>query len=63
MRRRDILAPVLKYRAGLVALSDAGAHLVFRPIDEISAFTDLLLFDTATVGVSAARRVNDLPAQ
>src|SRR6266850_3672743 len=97
------VAPLLKHPAGVVALSDAGAHLMYlcdagfglymlghwvrergvfdlaegvrrltshqaglygipdRGRIEVGAFADLLLFDPASVGVSAARRVNDLP--
>jgi N-acyl-D-aspartate/D-glutamate deacylase len=99
----DGVAPLLKHPAGVVALSDAGAHLMYlcdagfglyllghwvrerglfdlaegvrrltshqaglygvpdRGRIEIGAFADLLLFDPSTVGVSPARRVNDLP--
>ncbi len=95
--------PLIKHRAGVIALSDAGAHLVYlcdagfglyflgHWVRERGAFdlpegvrrltshqaglygipdrghiapgawADLLLFDPATVGISAARRVNDLP--
>src|SRR5579863_1348499 len=95
--------PLVKHKAGVIALSDAGAHLVYlcdagfglyflgHWVRERGAFdlpegvrrltshqaglygipdrgriapgawADLLLFDPATVGISAARRVNDLP--
>jgi N-acyl-D-amino-acid deacylase len=95
--------PLVKHRAGVIALSDAGAHLVYlcdagfglyflghwvrergafdlaegvrrltshqaglygipdRGRIAVGACADLLLFDPATVGISAARRVNDLP--
>jgi len=95
--------PLLKHPAGVVALSDAGAHLVylcdagfglyflghwvrergaFDLVEGVrrltshqaglygipdrgriaeGAFADLLLFDPAEVGISPARRVNDLP--
>ena len=95
--------PLVKHKAGVVALSDAGAHLVYlcdagfglyflghwvrergafdltegarrltshqaglygipdRGRIAVGACADLLLFDPATVGISAARRVNDLP--
>jgi N-acyl-D-aspartate/D-glutamate deacylase len=99
----DGVEPLVKHKAGVVALSDAGAHLVYlcdagfglyflghwvrqrgafdladgvrrltshqaglygipdRGRIATGAFADLLLFDPATVGISAARRVNDLP--
>jgi N-acyl-D-amino-acid deacylase len=95
--------PLVKHKAGVIALSDAGAHLVYlcdagfglyflghwvrergtfdlvegvrrltshqaglygiqdRGRIAVGACADLLLFDPATVGVSAPRRVNDLP--
>jgi len=95
--------PLVKHKAGVIALSDAGAHLVYlcdagfglyflghwvrergafdlaegvrrltshqaglygipdRGRIAVGAHADLLLFDPATVGISAARRVNDLP--
>ena len=95
--------PLVKHKAGVIALSDAGAHLVYlcdagfglyflghwvrergafdlaegarrltshqaglygipdRGKIAVGAHADLLLFDPMTVGVSAARRVNDLP--
>jgi N-acyl-D-aspartate/D-glutamate deacylase len=97
------VAELLKHPAGVVALSDAGAHLMYlcdagfglyllghwvrerRLFDlpegvrrltshqaglygipdrgriEAGAFADLLLFDADNVGISPARRVNDLP--
>jgi N-acyl-D-aspartate/D-glutamate deacylase len=97
------VAELLRHPAGVVALSDAGAHLMYlcdagfglyllghwvrerglfdlpegvrrltshqaglygipdRGRIEEGAFADLLLFDADTVGVSPARRVNDLP--
>jgi N-acyl-D-amino-acid deacylase len=97
------VAPLLKHPAGVIALSDAGAHLMYlcdagfglymlghwvrergvfdlpegvrrvtshqaglygipdRGRIEVGAFADLMLFDPAAVGVSPARRVNDLP--
>ena len=97
------VAELLKHPAGVVALSDAGAHLMYlcdagfglyllghwvrekglfdlaegvrrltshqaglygipdRGRIATGAFADLLLFDPANVGVSPARRVNDLP--
>jgi N-acyl-D-aspartate/D-glutamate deacylase len=100
----DGVEPLVKHKAGVIALSDAGAHLVYlcdagfglyflghwvreRGAFDLAegvrrltshqaalygipdrgriapgAFADLLLFDPATVGISAARRVNDLPA-
>jgi N-acyl-D-aspartate/D-glutamate deacylase len=99
----DGLAPLLKHDAGVIALSDAGAHLIYmcdagfgltflghwvrergdfdlvegvrrvtsRQADlygipdrgriAVGAFADLLLFDPATVGISPARRIQDLP--
>lgn len=96
--------PLVKHKAGVIALSDAGAHLVYlcdagfglyflghwvrergafdlpegvrrltshqaglygipdRGRIALGAWADLLLFDPATVGISPARRVNDLPA-
>jgi N-acyl-D-aspartate/D-glutamate deacylase len=95
--------PLVKHKAGVIALSDAGAHLVYlcdagfglyflgHWVRERGAFdlpegvrrltshqaglygipergrivpgawADLLLFDPAMVGISAARRLNDLP--
>jgi N-acyl-D-aspartate/D-glutamate deacylase len=97
------VARLLKHEAGVVALSDAGAHLIYmcdagfglhflahwvrergdfdlaegvrrltsHPADlygiadrgriAVGAHADLLLFDPATVGVSAAERRADLP--
>ncbi len=97
------VARLLKHEAGVVALSDAGAHLIYmcdagfglhflahwvrergdfdlaqgirrltsHPADlygiqnrgrlTVGAQADLLLFDPATVGVSPAERVADLP--
>jgi len=97
------VARLLKHEAGVVALSDAGAHLIYmcdagfglhflahwvrergdfdlaegirrltsHPVDlygipnrgrlTVGAQADLLLFDPATVGVSPAERVADLP--
>lgn len=99
----DGVAKLLKHEAGVVALSDAGAHLIYmcdagfglhflarwvrergdfdivegirrltsHPADlygiqnrgriAVGAQADLLLFDPATVGVSPAERVADLP--
>jgi N-acyl-D-aspartate/D-glutamate deacylase len=99
----DGVARLLKHEAGVVALSDAGAHLIYmcdagfglhflarwvrergdfdiaegvrritsHPADlygipnrgriAVGAAADLLLFDPATVGVSAAERLADLP--
>jgi N-acyl-D-aspartate/D-glutamate deacylase len=99
----DGVAQLLKHEAGVVALSDAGAHLIYmcdagfglhflarwvrergefdlvdgvrrltsHPADlygiadrgriAIGAHADLLLFDPATVGVSPAERLADLP--
>ena len=93
----------MKHKAGVIALSDAGAHLVYlcdagfglyflghwvrergafdlvegvrrltshqaelygmpdRGRIAVGACADLLLFDPATVGISASRRVSDLP--
>jgi N-acyl-D-aspartate/D-glutamate deacylase len=95
--------PLVKHKAGVIALSDAGAHLVYlcdagfglyflghwvrgRGAFDLAegvrrltshqaglygipdrgrivpgAWADLMLFDPATVGISAPRRVNDLP--
>src|SRR5205814_981649 len=100
----DGVAKLLKHEAGVVALSDAGAHLIYmcdagfglhflarwvrergdfdiaegirrltsHPADlygipnrgriAVGAHADLLLFDAATVGVSPAERVADLPS-
>ncbi|MGD2139035.1 MAG: amidohydrolase family protein [Burkholderiales bacterium] len=97
------VAPLLKHPNGVLALSDAGAHLIFLcdagfglhflkhwvretgtfslaegvrrltsdPADkyripgrgriETGAWADLMLFDPATVGISALQRRNDLP--
>jgi N-acyl-D-amino-acid deacylase len=99
----DGVAKLLKHEAGVVALSDAGAHLIYmcdagfglhflahwvrergdfdivegirrltshpaglygikdRGFIGVGAHADLLLFDPATVGVSPAQRVADLP--
>jgi len=99
----DGVEPLVKHKAGVIALSDAGAHLVYlcdagfglyflgHWVRERGAFdlpegvrrltshqaglygipdrgriavgtcADLLLFDPATVGISKARRINDLP--
>jgi N-acyl-D-amino-acid deacylase len=99
----DGVARLLKHEAGVVALSDAGAHLIYmcdagfglhflarwvrergdfdlvegvrrltsHPADlygipnrgriAVGAQADLLLFDPATVGVTPAERVADLP--
>jgi N-acyl-D-amino-acid deacylase len=99
----DGVARLLKHEAGVVALSDAGAHLIYmcdagfglhflarwvrergdfdiaegvrrltsHPADlygipsrgriAVGAQADLLLFDPATVGVSPAERLADLP--
>jgi N-acyl-D-amino-acid deacylase len=96
--------PLVKHKAGVIALSDAGAHLVYlcdagfglyflghwvrergafdlpegvrrltghqaglygipdRGKVAVGAWADLLLFDPTTVGISPARRTNDLPA-
>ncbi len=100
----DGVAPLLKHPSGVIALSDAGAHLIYmcdagfglhflskwvrergdfdlvegvrrltsHPADLYripgrgriapGAFADLMLFDPETVGISAPRRVGDLPA-
>lgn len=97
------VAPLLKHPAGVIALSDAGAHLIYfcdagyglhflaHWVRELGEFTleegvrrltgdparkyriprrgrvaagckaDLVLFDPQTVGVSALRKVKDLP--
>jgi N-acyl-D-amino-acid deacylase len=97
------VAPLLKHPAGLIALSDAGAHLIYfcdagyglhflgRWVRELGTFTleegvrrltgdpakkyripgrgriapgyqaDLVLFEPEKVGVSALRKVRDLP--
>jgi N-acyl-D-amino-acid deacylase len=99
----DGVARLLKHEAGVVALSDAGAHLIYmcdagfglhflarwvrergdftlaegirrltsHPADlygiqnrgrlVVGAHADMLLFDPATVGISPAERVADLP--
>src|SRR5439155_6104684 len=99
----DGVEPLVKHKAGVIALSDAGAHLVYlcdagfglyflghwvrergafdlvegvrrltshqaglygipdRGRIAVGAFADLMLFDPATIGISAPRRVNDLP--
>jgi len=99
----DGVEPLVKHKAGVIALSDAGAHLVYlcdagfglyflghwvrergafdlpegvrrltshqaglygirdRGRIAVGACADLLLFDPATVGISKARRVDDLP--
>jgi N-acyl-D-aspartate/D-glutamate deacylase len=99
----DGVARLLKHEAGVVALSDAGAHLIYmcdagfglhflarwvrergdftlqegirrltsHPADlygiqnrgrlAVGAHADMLLFDPATVGISPAERVADLP--
>jgi N-acyl-D-aspartate/D-glutamate deacylase len=99
----DGVEPLVKHKAGVIALSDAGAHLVYlcdagfglyflghwvrergafdiaegvrrltshqaglygipdRGYIAVGACADLLLFDPTTVGISKARRVNDLP--
>ena len=100
----DGVEPLVKHKAGVIALSDAGAHLMYlcdagfglyflgHWVRERGAFdlpegvrrltshqaglygipdrgritrgahADLLLFDPATVGISAPHRVNDLPS-
>ncbi len=100
----DGVEPLVKHKAGVIALSDAGAHLVYlcdagfglyflghwvrergafdlaegvrrltshqaglygipdRGHIALGAHADLLLFDPATVGISGARRISDLPA-
>jgi N-acyl-D-aspartate/D-glutamate deacylase len=99
----DGVARLLKHEAGVIALSDAGAHLIYmcdagfglnflghwvrergdfdlvegvrritshqadlygipdRGRVAVGAHADLLLFDPATVGISPARRLQDLP--
>ena len=99
----DGVVRLLKHEAGVIALSDAGAHLIYmcdagfglnflghwvrergdfdlvegvrritshqadlygipdRGRIAVGAYADLLLFDPATVGVSPARRLHDLP--
>jgi N-acyl-D-aspartate/D-glutamate deacylase len=99
----DGVEPLVKHKAGVIALSDAGAHLVYlcdagfglyflghwvrergafdlvegvrrltshqaglygipdRGRIAVGACADLMLFNPATVGISALRRVNDLP--
>jgi len=99
----DGVEPLVKHKAGVIALSDAGAHLVYlcdagfglyflghwvrergafdiaegvrrltshqaglygipdRGRIAVGACADLLLFDPTTVGISAPRRVSDLP--
>jgi N-acyl-D-amino-acid deacylase len=99
------VAPLLRHEAGVIALSDAGAHLAYfcdagfglhflehwvrerRDFDivegvrritsrqadlygivdrgriAVGAHADLMLFDAATVGISPARRVADLPGK
>ena len=99
----DGVEPLIKHKAGVIALSDAGAHLVYlcdagfglyflghwvrergafdlaegvrrltshqaglygipdRGSIAVGACADLLLFDPTTVGISAPRRVSDLP--
>jgi N-acyl-D-aspartate/D-glutamate deacylase len=99
----DGVEPLVKHKAGVIALSDAGAHLMYlcdagfglyflghwvrercafdlpegvrrltshqaglygipdRGCIALGAHADLLLFDPAMVGISAPRRVNDLP--
>ncbi|MEJ0070241.1 MAG: amidohydrolase family protein [Pseudomonadota bacterium] len=99
----DGVLKLLKHEAGVIALSDAGAHLIYmcdagfglnflghwvrergdfdlvegvrrvtshqadlygipdRGRVAVGAFADLLLFDPQTVGVSPARRLQDLP--
>jgi N-acyl-D-amino-acid deacylase len=99
----DGVEPLVKHQAGVIALSDAGAHLMYlcdagfglyflghwvrergafdppegvrrltshqaglygipgRGRIALGAHADLLLFDSATVGISVPRRVNDLP--
>ncbi|HTZ38074.1 MAG TPA: amidohydrolase family protein [Stellaceae bacterium] len=100
----DGVEPLVKHKAGVIALSDAGAHLMYlcdagfglyflghwvrergvfdlaegvrrltshqaglygipdRGRIAVGACADLMLFDPATVHVSAPRRANDLPA-
>jgi len=99
----DGVEPLVKHKAGVIALSDAGAHLVYlcdagfglyflghwvrergafdiaegvrrltshqaglygipdRGRIAVGACADLLLFGPTTVGITAPRRVNDLP--
>jgi N-acyl-D-amino-acid deacylase len=51
---RDGVRRLTSHQAGLYGIPDCGRI-------KLGAFADLLLFDPASVGVSLARRVNDLP--